>query len=69
MVAVGAVVGAPLAWVASRAATTLIGGAGVNAPASIVVAGVLLLLAAVAATIPPAMRASSIDPLDALRQD
>jgi ABC-type antimicrobial peptide transport system permease subunit len=66
---VGMALGTPLGWIASRAATTVIGGARVNIAASLVIGGALLTVAAFAATAPPAVRASAIDPLDALRQD
>jgi hypothetical protein len=69
MVFVGMALGTPVGWIASRAATTVIGGARVNIAASLVIGGALLTVAAFAATAPPAVRASAIDPLEALRQD
>jgi ABC-type antimicrobial peptide transport system permease subunit len=69
MVFVGMALGTPLGWIASRAAATVIGGVRVNIAASLVRGGALLTIAAFAATAPPAVRASAIDPVDALRQD
>lgn len=69
MVCVGTAVGTPIGWIAARGATIVMGGARVDTAASLVIGGVLLAVAAIAATAPPAIRASAVDPIDALRQD
>ena len=69
LVAIGVVVGAPLAFAGGRAiAAELYGVAGGN-PLYVLGAGVLLLAVAVAAAAFPARRAANVDPLIALRAD
>jgi predicted permease len=66
-VAAGALIGAPLAWAASRALESQTRTAGVDWIAVGVSAGILALAALVAALF-PALRASRVEPLTALRQ-
>jgi hypothetical protein len=68
-VSVGIALGAPVAWITSRAALTVIGGTRVSVAASLFLAAILLIVTAVAATAAPALHASAVGPLDALHYD
>jgi predicted permease len=69
LVAVGVAVGAVVALVAGRSASTLLFGLTPHDPATLVSAAVLLICIAALASYLPARRASRLDPLVALRQD
>jgi putative ABC transport system permease protein len=69
LVAIGALIGIPLAIVASRGVESLLYGVGASDPLSyLVAAGALIAVSALAAFL-PAHRASRIDPMVALRKD
>ena len=69
LVVIGAVIGVPLAILASRGVESLLYGVGASDPLSYVVAaGALIAVSALAAFL-PAHRASRIDPMVALRKD
>jgi len=69
LLAIGAALGLPLAWIAGQTAARLL--FGLDSPGLLPIGAALLLLALVgsAAASIPAHRASSIDPLRALRRD
>jgi ABC-type antimicrobial peptide transport system permease subunit len=69
LVGVGVLVGAALAVVAARAATSVLFGLKPYDPVTLVAAALVLALAALAATIVPARRAAALDPFMALRQE
>ena len=69
LVVVGLVVGLPLAIAAARLLRTQLHGVNVADPASIVVAVVVLAASASAAALIPALRASKVAPIVALRAD
>jgi ABC-type antimicrobial peptide transport system permease subunit len=66
---VGVVTGTAIALGASRLASSLLYGIAPHDPVSYVTAAALLLVAAVAAGSIPALRASRVDPVTALRSD
>jgi predicted permease len=69
LVAAGAVVGAPLVWIAGRAASTLFFGVSPHDWITMMAALFVLSLAGIACSLRPAWRAASIDPVIALRQE
>ena len=69
LVAVGAALGLPLAFMAARGVLTLLHGVDAVDPASYSQATVLLLIVAGLAAYLPAHRASRIDPMVALRSE
>jgi ABC-type antimicrobial peptide transport system permease subunit len=69
IVTAGVALGAPLAWMAVRLATRVLTGGGSQSLVPLAIAASMLLLAALAATAPPALRASSVDPIDTLRHE
>lgn len=69
LAALGALCGLPLAWLAGRAAGSLLFGVGPADPATWAGAVVLLLAVAAAAAALPARRAASVDAAVALRQE
>jgi predicted permease len=69
LVAIGAALGLPLAFVAGRSILSLLHGVGAVDPASYSQATVLLLIVAGIAAYLPARRASRIDPMVALRSE
>jgi ABC-type antimicrobial peptide transport system permease subunit len=69
LLAVGLTVGVALALGASRAATSLLFGLKPNDAATFLMAIVILAVIALAASYVPALRASKLDPMDALRNE
>ncbi|MGH9394942.1 MAG: ADOP family duplicated permease [Terriglobales bacterium] len=67
LVALGAALGLPLAWFASRVFSSLLFGVAPGDPATLAAAAGFLLLVALAAAWRPARRASRLDPLTTLR--
>jgi putative ABC transport system permease protein len=65
----GVVAGAAIAWSASRVMTGLVYGVTVRDPVVFAVAPLVLVLAAVAATIVPARRAMRVQPVEVMRED
>ena len=68
-VVVGIVVGLPLAFAAGRVSEGLLFGINAADVATYAVAVTTVLLAATSASLVPAMRAASVDPLVALRSE
>ncbi len=68
-VAVGTAVGLPCALAAGRLIRSLLYGLGPNDPATIVAVSAIFAVVAIGACWIPAYRASSIDPMAALRQE
>ena len=69
LVAIGLALGSGLAWSLSEAARAFLFGIGPNDPRAFAVAALSLLAAAALATIVPAFRAASVDPISALRMN
>lgn len=69
VVAVGLVLGLPLAMAAARMAESMLWGVTANSPGIYVGSGVMLSIVAIVSSYLPARRASTIDPLEALRLD
>ena len=69
LVAVGVALGSSLAWYLSEAARAFLFGIGPTDPRAFTAAVISLLAAASAATIVPAWRAASVDPVSALRAE
>ncbi|HKV98934.1 MAG TPA: ABC transporter permease [Vicinamibacterales bacterium] len=69
LAAAGIAIGVPVAWLSARAARSLLFGVSPADPASIAASAVLLLCVAIAATIVPARRAATTDPIVALRTE
>jgi hypothetical protein len=69
LVAIGAVVGVPIVWMAGRAASTLFFGISPHDWITMAAALLVLSLAGIACSLRPAWRAASIDPVIALRQE
>jgi putative ABC transport system permease protein len=69
LVAAGVAVGAALAAVAGRGAEALLFGLSPTDGATFAAAGALLAAIALTASLVPALRASRVDPMLALRQD
>jgi predicted permease len=65
----GIVVGSAVALLVARSMSALVYGVGVNDPASFVAVIVVLLLVAVAAALIPALRATRVSPLEAIRTE
>ena len=69
LVVIGALIGIPLAMLASRGVESLLYGVGSSDPLSYLVAAVALVGVSALAAFLPAHRASRIDPMVALRKD
>jgi ABC-type lipoprotein release transport system permease subunit len=69
LVAVGVMIGLPLAFIAGRAIASQLWGVGAHDPSLLIGSIVLLAVAAGAASLLPALRAARLDPLIALRAD
>jgi putative ABC transport system permease protein len=69
LVAAGVALGSSLAWYSSEAARAFLFGIGPGDPRAFAAAGISLLTAAAVATIVPAWRAASVDPVSALRAE
>ena len=69
LVASGLIAGAALSIVLSRLLRTLLFGVGPGDPATIIAMAGAIATAAIIASLPPALRASRIDPVVALRED
>ena len=69
MTGLGLVLGAPLAWFATRAFRSMLYGVGAHDPMLLGLSVLVLLVAAVLAAAVPARRATAIDPLVALRSE
>jgi len=69
MVGVGLLIGAPLAFAADRAIAAQLYGIGAHDPLTMGGSAFVLVAAAALATALPALRATRVDPLHALRQD
>ena len=69
LLAVGVVVGAALALIAARTATSLLYGLKPHDPSTLVIAVVAIALVAAAASFLPAHRAAGLDPIAALREE
>jgi ABC-type antimicrobial peptide transport system permease subunit len=69
LVAIGVIVGVPLAIVSTRMLRTQLHGVGPADPASLIVALVVLTGSATIAALLPALRAARIEPVVALRED
>lgn len=67
--AIGVIVGLPLAFASTRVLSSLLYGLAAHDPATIFVATFGIMVVTVAASLIPAMRAASIDPLVALRYE
>jgi ABC-type antimicrobial peptide transport system permease subunit len=69
MVAIGAVVGAPAVLVLTRYTESLLFGVKPQDPVTIVAAALLLFVVTALAGFLPALRATRVQPMDALRQE
>jgi putative ABC transport system permease protein len=69
LVAVGIALGSSLAWYLSETARAFLFGIGPTDPRALAAAAISLLAAASVATIVPAWRAASVDPVSALRAE
>jgi putative ABC transport system permease protein len=69
MVGTGLVVGSALAWLSSRLTESLLFGVRPNDPATFAAVGAVLSLSALLATILPAFRATTVDPLVAIKEE
>jgi putative ABC transport system permease protein len=69
LVAIGLLLGAALAFMLSQLLRTLLFGVRADDPVTIVAMASAIAAAALAASLPPALRASRIDPVVALRED
>ncbi len=69
LVAVGVALGSSLAWYVSEAARAFLFGMAPTDPRAFTAAAISLLAAASAATVVPAWRAASVDPVSALRAE
>jgi putative ABC transport system permease protein len=69
VIAIGVVAGAGVAWVASRVMTGLVYGIDVRDPGTFALSPILLIVAAIAATLIPARRATRVQPVEVMRED
>ena len=69
MLALGAAIGLPAAWAASRLVSSMLFGLATNDPTTIVLAATVLVLTGLLAAYLPARRATKVDPLIALRHE
>jgi ABC-type antimicrobial peptide transport system permease subunit len=69
LMAIGAVLGIPAAWATSRLISSLLFGLKGTDPGTLAGAASLLLLTGLLAAVLPALRASRVDPMVALRHD
>ena len=69
MLALGAAIGLPAAWAASRLVASMLFGLATNDPTTIVLAVTVLVLTGLLAGYLPARRATKVDPLIALRHE
>jgi ABC-type antimicrobial peptide transport system permease subunit len=69
LLAIGAVLGIPAAWAASRLIASWLYGIRATDPLTIILATALLAAAAILAALKPAIRASRTDPMTALRYE
>jgi ABC-type antimicrobial peptide transport system permease subunit len=65
----GVVMGIPCALAAARLVRSQLYGVGPNDPSTIIGASAIFVLTSLVASLLPALRASKIDPMEALRQD
>jgi ABC-type antimicrobial peptide transport system permease subunit len=65
----GVVIGAPCAWAAARLVRAQLYGIAPGDPRTLLTATAILLATAVAASLIPALRASRVTPVDALREE
>ncbi len=69
LVLAGLVAGLALVWLAEGALASVVYGVTPSDPRSLASAGILLLVAALAACVPPALRAMRVDPVEGLRAE
>lgn len=69
IVAAGALIGSAVAWMAARLVGSLLFGLKPQDPSTVVISVAVLLSAALAAALLPALRAARIDPIAALREE
>ena len=69
MLALGAAIGLPAAWAASRLVSSMLFGLATSDPTTIVLAVAVLMLTGLLAGYLPARRATKVDPLIALRHE
>jgi len=69
LLALGIALGIPATWAASRLINSVLFGLSANDPLTILGATIVLGLSALLAALPPALRASHIDPMMALRYE
>jgi ABC-type antimicrobial peptide transport system permease subunit len=65
----GVIIGVPCALAGARLMRSQLYGVGPNDPSTIIVASAALVLTGAVASLVPALRASKIDPMEAMRQD
>jgi ABC-type antimicrobial peptide transport system permease subunit len=65
----GVIAGAAIAWAASRVMTGMVYGVTVHDPGVFATAPIVLVLAALAATLIPARRAMRVEPVEVIRED
>lgn len=69
IIATGLAIGLPVAWLSSRLIESLVFGVKPTDPETLAAAGIILLIAAVIAAFLPAWRASTTEPMSALRHE
>lgn len=69
LVAVGHLVGIPLAWFASKLMASMLYNLSAHDPLSFIAAGLGVLAVSIAAALIPARRAASVEPMQALRTE
>ena len=65
----GVLIGAPCAWVAARLVRAQLYGIAPGDPRTLLIAAAILLATALAASLLPALRASKVVPVEALREE
>jgi putative ABC transport system permease protein len=65
----GVLIGAPCAWAASRLVRAQLYGIAPGDPRSLLIAAATFLATVLAASLVPALRASSVTPVEALREE
>ena len=65
----GVLIGAPCAWAAARLVRARLYGIAPDDPRTLLIAAAIFLVTALAASLLPALRASSVAPVEALREE